>query len=146
MLRCAASGRIDLGCAKLVRMLAVLGGSVGLVASAPACDTERPGALPTGAGGTGAGPWVVTHGGTTAPPETIDGVEAAADAALAALAKGASVLEAAIAGTVVLEDDSRFNAGRGSNIRLDGKTIQMDAALSTDAGEFAAVAAIERVR
>ena len=146
MLRCAASGRIDSGCAKLVRMLAVFGGGAWLATSAPACDGERPGALATLAGGTGAGPWVVSHGGATSPPETIDGVEAAADTALAALAKGASVLEAAIAGTVVLEDDSRFNAGRGSNIRLDGKTIQMDAALTTDAGEFAAVAAIERVR
>ncbi len=98
------------------------------------------------AGGVGAGPFVVSHGGTGSPQETSDGVERAADAALGALAKGASALEAAVAGTVVLEDDPRFNAGTGSNIRLDGKTIQMDASLATDAGEFAAVAAIERVR
>jgi isoaspartyl peptidase/L-asparaginase-like protein (Ntn-hydrolase superfamily) len=45
-----------------------------------------------------------------------------------------------------MEDDPRFNAGTGSNIRLDGKTIQMDAALMTTDGEFAAVAVIERVK
>jgi L-asparaginase / beta-aspartyl-peptidase len=46
----------------------------------------------------------------------------------------------------MLEDDERFNAGTGSNLRLDGVTIQMDASCMTSAGEFAAVAAIERVK
>jgi isoaspartyl peptidase/L-asparaginase-like protein (Ntn-hydrolase superfamily) len=98
------------------------------------------------AGGTGSGPWAVTHGGTGAPPETTDGAQRAADAAFASLERGETALEAAVAGTVVLEDDPRFNAGTGSNIRLDGRTIQMDASLMTDDGRFAAVAAIERVR
>jgi beta-aspartyl-peptidase (threonine type) len=53
---------------------------------------------------------------------------------------------AALAGTVKLENDPRFNAGTGANIRLDGKTIQMDASIMTGEGRFAAVAAIERVR
>lgn len=59
---------------------------------------------------------------------------------------GGGALEAAIASTRLLEDDARFNAGTGSNLRLDGTTIQMDAACMTSAGDFAAVAAIERVK
>ena len=51
-----------------------------------------------------------------------------------------------MAATELLEDDARFNAGTGSNLRLDGTTIQMDASCMTSAGEFAAVAAIERVK
>jgi L-asparaginase/beta-aspartyl-peptidase (threonine type) len=48
---------------------------------------------------------------------------------------------------VVLEDDPRFNAGTGANIRLDGKTIQMDAAcMDGETGAFGAVAAVERVK
>jgi isoaspartyl peptidase/L-asparaginase-like protein (Ntn-hydrolase superfamily) len=106
-----------------------------------------PGApLATVAGGARAGPLAVTHGGVGSPPAVGDGPRAAAEAALAELARGRSSLDAAIAGTVHLENDPRFNAGTGANIRLDGKTIQMDAALMTDAGRFAAVGAIERVR
>jgi L-asparaginase/beta-aspartyl-peptidase (threonine type) len=67
--------------------------------------------------------------------------------ALAVMAGGTSALEGALAGVVVLEDDPRFNAGTGANIRLDGQTIQMDAAcMDGDTGLFGAVAAIERVK
>ena len=66
--------------------------------------------------------------------------------ALDVLAARGSALDAAVAGTVWLEDDPRFNAGTGANIRLDGHTIQMDAAVMTDEGRFAAVGAIERVK
>jgi isoaspartyl peptidase/L-asparaginase-like protein (Ntn-hydrolase superfamily) len=38
------------------------------------------------------------------------------------LAKGEPALEAAIIGTVVMENLPHFNAGTGANIRLDGKT------------------------
>lgn len=93
-----------------------------------------------------AGALAVTHGGAGSPPELSDGPQRAAEAALARLEAGEDALAAAIAGTVVLEDDPRFNAGTGANIRLDGATIQMDAALMTGDGRFAAVAVIERVR
>jgi len=56
-----------------------------------------------------------------------------------------SALDAVVASTQVLEDDVRFNAGTGSNVRLDGVTIQMDASCMTGGGDFAAVAAIEQV-
>jgi isoaspartyl peptidase/L-asparaginase-like protein (Ntn-hydrolase superfamily) len=45
-----------------------------------------------------------------------------------------------------MEDDCRFNAGTGANIRLDGRTIQMDASLMTGDGRYAAVGAVERVK
>ena len=62
------------------------------------------------------------------------------------MARDEGALAAAVAATQALEDDERFNAGTGSNLRLDGTTIQMDASCMTSGGEFAAVAAIERVR
>ena len=55
-------------------------------------------------------------------------------------------LDAAVLATQMLEDDERFNAGTGSNLRLDGITVQMDASCMTSTGDFAAVAAIERVK
>ena len=91
------------------------------------------------------GALVVTHGGVGSPPALKDGPQAAADTALRVLLAGGSSLDAAIAGSVSMEDDPRFNAGTGANIRLDGRTIQMDAAVMTDEGRFGAVAAIERV-
>ena len=103
-------------------------------------------ALPTLAGERRAGPLVVTHGGVGSPSSLADGPRAAADTALRVLIAGGSSLDAALAGTVMLENDPRFNAGTGANIRLDGKTIQMDASLMTGEGRFAAVGAIERVR
>jgi isoaspartyl peptidase/L-asparaginase-like protein (Ntn-hydrolase superfamily) len=103
-------------------------------------------ALPTLAGARRTGPLAVVHGGVGSPPAVADGPRAAAAVALEKLARGGSSLDAAVAGTVWLENDPRFNAGTGANIRLDGKTIQMDAALMTGEGRFAAVGAIERVR
>ncbi|MFQ5599943.1 MAG: hypothetical protein ACE5G2_05250, partial [Candidatus Krumholzibacteriia bacterium] len=50
-------------------------------------------------GGPHAGPVAVTHAGVGSPPELRDGAQAAAEAALEALLRGASSLEAAIAGT-----------------------------------------------
>jgi isoaspartyl peptidase/L-asparaginase-like protein (Ntn-hydrolase superfamily) len=105
-----------------------------------------PDSLPTRAGGEAVGALVVTHGGVGSGPEYGGGVRAAADSAAHVLRAGGSALDAALAGTVWLENDPHFNAGTGANIRLDGKTIQMDAALMTDEGRFAAVGAIERVR
>jgi beta-aspartyl-peptidase (threonine type) len=92
------------------------------------------------------GALVVTHAGVGSPMEQADGAVRAAQQAGERLLAGDDALAAAIAGTVVLEDDPRYNAGTGANIRLDGKTIQLDAALMTGDGRFAAVAAIERVK
>lgn len=114
-----------------------------LVASTAVAATGPPATFD---GGNRIGPLVVTHGGVGSPPALKDGTQTAADSAGRMLGRGASSLDAAIAAAVVLENDPRFNAGTGANIRLDGKTVQMDAALMTSSGRFAAVAAIERVR
>jgi beta-aspartyl-peptidase (threonine type) len=66
--------------------------------------------------------------------------------ALKVLANEGGALDAAVAATRFLEDDERFNAGTGSNLRLDGQSIQMDASCMTSGGDFGAVAAIERVK
>ncbi len=105
-----------------------------------------PAPLPTLAGGPVPGALVVTHGGVGSGPGLADGPRAAADTALLVLRRGGSALDAALAGTVWLENDPRSNAGTGANIRLDGATVQMDASVMTDEGRFAAVGAVERVR
>ena len=89
---------------------------------------------------------MVTHGGVGGPKEHSDACERACDAGLSALREGDKALEAAIRATIVLEDDPRLNAGTGSNFRLDGHTIEMDAALMDETQRFGAVAAIERVK
>lgn len=70
---------------------------------------------------------VVAHGGAGSPAELSDGCEKACQAAFALLQEGKSALDAAVEAARILEDDGRFNAGSGSVLRLDGKTIEMDA-------------------
>ena len=92
-------------------------------------------------------PAAVVHGGAGSPRARMDGTDRAAVQAMEYLKGSGSALDAALAAVVVLEDDPRFNAGTGANIRLDGKTIQMDAAcMDGETGAFGAVAAIERVK
>jgi isoaspartyl peptidase/L-asparaginase-like protein (Ntn-hydrolase superfamily) len=68
------------------------------------------------------------------------------DSALRALDATGDPVEAAVAGVVVLEDDPRFNAGTGSVVRIDGHTVQMDAAVMRSDGRFGAVAGVENVK
>ena len=89
---------------------------------------------------------VVCHGGSASLPAHSDGPRRACAAGIGALTRRQSALEATVAATRILEDDERFNAGTGSNLRFDGTTIQMDAACMTSHRDFAAVAAIERVK
>lgn len=92
-------------------------------------------------------PAAVAHVGAGSLRTLVEGTDRATAKALQILITGAPALDAALAGVVVLEDDPRFNAGTGANIRLDGKTIQMDAAcMDGQSGAFGAVAAIERVK
>lgn len=89
---------------------------------------------------------VVAHGGAGGPREHDDACRAACDAGLAALRAGEDALEASVRATVVLEDDPRLNAGIGSNFRLDGTTIEMDAAVMDGELRFGGVAAIQMVK
>ena len=88
----------------------------------------------------------IAHGGVGSKPEVSDGVRKAVDVALAALEKGATPLDAAVAGVEVMEDDPRFNAGTGSRVRIDGETVQMDASVMDSSGTFGAVSVIEHVQ
>jgi len=76
----------------------------------------------------------------------VDGCRAAVDAALKALEGSGDPVDAAVAGVMVLEDDPRFNAGTGSIVRIDGHTVQMDAAVMRSDGRFGAVAGVEEVK
>ncbi len=73
-----------------------------------------------------------------------DGCRRAAEEGLRALSAGP--LEAAIAAVVSMEDDGRFNAGSGSVLRLDGRTVEMDAAVMDSEGVLGAVAAVRAVK
>jgi len=90
-------------------------------------------------------PIIACHGGSASSPAHQDGPELACLAGLDLISRDGSALDAVVAATQSLEDDVRFNAGTGSNLRLDGQTIQMDASCMASTGEFAAVAAVERV-
>jgi len=91
---------------------------------------------------------IVVHGGAGDDPEDgraarRAGVERAADAGAAVLAKGGSAIDAVVAAVVVLEDDPCFNAGLGSVLTEDGG-IEMDASLMD--GERLRAGAVAAVR
>ncbi len=89
---------------------------------------------------------IVVHGGVGSPSEWSDGCARAAERGRRVLDRGGPALDAVVEASLELEDDGRFNAGRGSCLRLDGQTIEMDASLMTSAGEIGAVAAVRRVK
>ena len=66
----------------------------------------------------------------------------AARAGLDLLGAGKSALDAAVRAVAALENDGRFNAGRGAALRMDGVTIECDAGLMDTEGRLGAVAAI----
>ncbi len=83
---------------------------------------------------------IVLHGGASHRWELREKVENFAQIAI----KERNALDAVVRAVVLMEDDPDFNAGTGSNIRIDG-SIQMDAAVMVP-NEFGAVINIERVR
>jgi beta-aspartyl-peptidase (threonine type) len=91
-------------------------------------------------------PAIATHGGAGANAAFSDGPEKAAKRGLLLLQQNKTALEAAIEATIELEDDPRFNAGTGSNLRLDGSTLEMDAAVMTSDGRSGAVANLAGVK
>ena len=94
-------------------------------------------------------PTIIVHGGAGANPadagEFRQGVRAAVLAGWQLLAAGASALDAVEAAVRALEDDPRFNAGRGSVLNRDG-AIEMDASIMEgDRLQCGAVAALAGV-
>ncbi|MEA3203881.1 MAG: L-asparaginase / beta-aspartyl-peptidase [Thermoplasmata archaeon] len=88
----------------------------------------------------------MAHGGATAGSRNVRGTAAAVAAGHAALREGAPLLDATVEACRVLEDDGGYNAGRGSHLRLDGQTVEMDAACMTSDGKFGAVACVSDIR
>ncbi|HEU5058157.1 MAG TPA: isoaspartyl peptidase/L-asparaginase [Kofleriaceae bacterium] len=114
---------------------------------AAACSASDP--APRAARARPALPWtpaVVAHCGSGTPPAEGGGCAPAVDAALAVLARGGDPIDAVVAGAIVLEDDPRYNAGTGSVVRLDGRTVEMDAAVMDSSGRFGAAAGLEEVK
>ncbi len=94
-------------------------------------------------------PTIIVHGGAGADPsdasEFRQGVRTAALAGWRVLAAGGSALDAVEGAVRALEDDPRFNAGRGSVLNRDG-AIEMDASIMEgDRLQCGAVAALARV-
>ena len=107
---------------------------------------ELPASVGAGPSDADVGVLVVAHAGQGSPASLSDGPARAVSDAKSALDSGESALEAAILGVEGMEDDPRFNAGLGANLRMDGQTIQADAAVMDDANHFGAVAGIRGVR
>lgn len=92
------------------------------------------------------GSFVLVFGGLESAPERPEPERRATQVALAALAAGRSPVDAAVDAVTLLEDDPGRNAGYGSALRIDGVTIEMDAAVMAEDGRFGAVAALSRVK
>lgn len=89
---------------------------------------------------------ILTHGGAGSSSSDSDGPKAAAQLGIDILNGGGNSLDTVTCAVKFLEDDPRFNAGFGSQIRSDGKRIQLDAACMTSSGQFGAVACVEGVQ
>jgi beta-aspartyl-peptidase (threonine type) len=94
-------------------------------------------------------PALIAHGGAGADPadrdELRDGLVSAVRAGWAVLAAGGKATDAVEATVRVLEDDPRFNAGRGSVLTADG-TVEVDASIMEgDSLRCGAVGAVTRV-
>ena len=85
---------------------------------------------------------VIAHGGAGSSNEHSDGTEKAVQVCYEANQNNAGLLHAVAQAVVVLEDDGRYNAGKGSHARENGK-VEHDAAIMDSEGRFGAVAAME---
>jgi L-asparaginase/beta-aspartyl-peptidase (threonine type) len=89
---------------------------------------------------------VVVHGGAGTPAAYADGCDGACRKAFTILEEGGSALDAVVEAVRLLEDDGRFNAGSGSSLRMDGSTVEIDAAVMDSAGRLGMVMAAREVK
>ena len=96
-------------------------------------------------------PALIVHGGAGADPafareELRDGIRDAVAAGWAVLREGGGAVTAVEAAVCAMEDNPRFNAGRGSELTSDG-TVEMDASIMEGDGlRNGAVACVTSVR
>jgi L-asparaginase/beta-aspartyl-peptidase (threonine type) len=88
---------------------------------------------------------IVVHGGVGSPTAYEDGCERAARRGHEEIGISGDALEAAIAAVTVMEDDGRFNAGRGAALGLDGETVEMDASIMDTRGRLGAVTCVQNI-
>jgi beta-aspartyl-peptidase (threonine type) len=89
---------------------------------------------------------IVVHGGAGAASDNQDGCDTAAQVGKKILAENRVGFDAVIAAVASMENDGRFNAGSGSALRLDGVTVEMDAAVMDQGACLGAVACLRDVR
>lgn len=86
---------------------------------------------------------IVIHGGVGSSLDIQDGCIKAAELGMQELRIKKKALDAVLTAVTSLEDDGRFNAGSGSALGLDGKTISMDASIMDSNGHLGAVAGLQ---
>jgi L-asparaginase/beta-aspartyl-peptidase (threonine type) len=89
---------------------------------------------------------IVTHGGAGSSLKIQDGCVKAAELGLNELRAGKKAIDAVLSAVTFLEDDGRFNAGSGSALGMDGKTISMDASIMDSCGILGAVAGLQKFK
>jgi L-asparaginase / beta-aspartyl-peptidase len=89
---------------------------------------------------------IVVHGGAGSSEALSDGYKKACEAGFRLLESGQTSMDAVVEVVRLLEDDERFNAGFGSVFRIDGKTIEMDAALMGSTGNIGIVINVRHVK
>lgn len=89
---------------------------------------------------------IVVHGGVGSHSSWSDGCKKAAEKGFKIINDGGSAVDAAVEAVVCLENDGRYDAGVGSVLRLDGKTIECDAAIMTSEGEIGSVINVRNVK
>lgn len=89
---------------------------------------------------------IAVHGGAGSTEDLKDGLQRACERGFSILKNNGDALSAVVEAVKVLEDDGRFNAGTGSVLRIDGKTIEMDASLMSSDGRLAMVMAVRDIK
>jgi L-asparaginase/beta-aspartyl-peptidase (threonine type) len=89
---------------------------------------------------------IVVHGGAGSSKILSGGCRKACESGFRLLESGKDAIDAVTEAVTIMEDDGRFNAGSGSLLRLDGKTVEMDASVMDSTGRIGAVIGVKDVK